>query len=178
MVMLCVIAIIDSAATARLIKAEQIAEHFGIPSQNVHGHITLATYIGNDEERFISSCKRILSNHGKFPVYYDKIEAWTSTSGASSFIVAVPRKEHTLVAIQKEISKEWSAYLNKWTQESVWNPHTSLLYIPGADLDIVAEAMQEEFEPFVTQISRIEFTHVYENEVESSIEIVDFFELQ
>lgn len=122
--MVCAIAIIDQAATDRLIKAVRIAERFGFPAGEVHGHITLATYVGDDEAGFISSCKEILSKHGRFPVFYDKIEAWGTTSGTGSFIVAVPRKENAIVTIQKEISGEWSAYLNRWTQPDAWNPHT------------------------------------------------------
>ena len=176
--MLCAIIKVNSAARERLMKLEQIPERFGFPPRNLHGHITLATYIGDDEEEFISSCKAILSGYGKFPVYYDKVEAWISTFGARSLIVAVPRKEHTIVAIQKEISQQWSAYLNEWTQEDVWNPHTSLLYVSGTDLDAVAEAMQEEFEPFVTEIDRIEFSSIHENEGKFTYETVDFIELQ
>lgn len=175
--MVCAIAMIDQAATGRLAKAVQTAERFGYPPKEVHGHITLAAYIGDDEERFISSCKEILSKHRRFPVYYDKIEAWSTTSGTGSFIVAVPRKDNAIVTIQKEISKEWSAYLNKWTQADTWNPHTFLLYRPGVNLDTAAEAMREEFEPFVTQISRVEFTRVHDDD-ESVIDAVDFIELK
>lgn len=176
--MLCVIAIIDSAATERLMKLGKIAERFGFPSQNVHGHITLATYLGDEEARFISSCKAILSGYRKFPVCYDKIETWLSTSGASSFLVAIPRKETALAAIQREIAGEWSASLNEWTQEDTWSPHTSLLYIPGVRLDAAAQAMQEEFEPFAAQIDRIEFSSVREKEGEFTYEIVDSVALQ
>ena len=71
--MLCAIVIIDSAATERLVKLGQTAERFGIPPQDVHGHVTLATYVGDDEKAFISSCKSILSSYRKFPVYYEKL---------------------------------------------------------------------------------------------------------
>ena len=172
--MLCAIVIIDSAATERLVKLEQTAERFGIPPQDVHGHVTLATYVGDDEDAFISSCKSILSDYRKFPVYYDAIEAWVCKSGMKSLIVAAPRKEPVIVAIQREISRSWSADLNDWTREERWRPHTSLLYVQGADLSPVAEAMQEEFEPFVTQADRIEFSRVLEN----GYEVVDFVELQ
>ncbi len=176
--MLCAIIAIDSDAADRLLKVEQIAERFGYPSKNIHGHITLATYTGEDEAGFISSCKSILSDFGKFPVYYDKVEAWEAMSGVKTFIVAVPRKEHSIVSLQKEISKTWSADLNEWTREDTWSPHTSLIHVPGMDLSDVAEAMQKEFEPFAAQIDRIEFTRVSENEGKWSYEIADAVELQ
>ncbi len=78
-----------------------------------------------------------------------------------------------MMTIQKEIAGRWSAYLNEWTQENVWNPHTSLLYVQGADLSAVAEAMREMFEPFTAQVDRIEFSRVYEH----GYEIIDAFEL-
>lgn len=172
--MLCVIAIIDSAATKRLAILEQITERFGIPPQSVHGHITLATYTGDEEAAFITSCKAILSGYGKFSVCYDKIELWTATSGARSVLVAAPQKGHEMAAIQRKIAGSWSAQLNEWTQEDTWTPHTTLLYVPGADLDLVAEAMRKEFAPFAAQIDRIDFSRVYENRYE----IIDSFELQ
>lgn len=44
-------------------------------------------------------------------------------------------------------------------------------------MDAAAAAMQEEFEPFVTQISRVEFTRVHDDD-ESVIDAVDFIELK
>lgn len=76
--MLCVIMMIDSTATEQLSRATQAAKLFGYTPKDVHGHITLATYLGDDEEGFISSCKSILSAHNSFDVSYDKIEAWSS----------------------------------------------------------------------------------------------------
>ena len=167
--MLCAIAKIDPASSERLAKLAKLTDSFGIPHRNVHGHITLATYIGDDEGQFILSCKAILSHYGKFSVYYDKIEVWNP----STIIVAVPRKEKTVVTIQKEISKAWAAYLDKWTQEDVWQPHTTLVTNPQADFDAIAEAMQGKWEPFAAQVDQIEFSRVYEN----GYEIIDFIKL-
>ena len=172
--MLCVIAIIDPAASARLAKLEQIAGRFGVPPQGVHGHITLATYTGDEEAAFLASCKAVLAGCGKFSVRYEDIQLWTAASGARSVLVAAPRKEGGIAAVQKAVARGWSEQLNEWTREDVWTPHTTLLYVPGADLDRIAGAMREEFEPFFARIDRIEFSRVYEN----GYEIVDFIELQ
>lgn len=167
--MLCAIAKIDSVARERLVKLLQIPEHFGIPPRNVYGHITLATYIGNDEDSFILSCKAILAGYKNFSVCYDKIEVFESTS----IIVAVPQRENAIVAIQKEISRCWTADLDKWTQADVWQAHTTLVYNPHVDLYAIAKAMQEEFEPFFAQVDRIEFSRVCEEGYEN----IDFIEL-
>ena len=126
--MLCAITIIDSKSQERLAQLESIPTFWGFPSKNIHGHITLATYTGEDEIGFIASCKKLLSGYAKFFVCYDRIQLWTSSSGARSVIVAAPRREGTIDAIQKQISKVWAADLNEWTQADVWNPHTTLLY--------------------------------------------------
>lgn len=171
--MLCAIAIIDPAAAARLTELRRIAERSGVPPRDVHGHITLATYIGADEAGFISSCKAILSGRPKFPVCYHAVEVWASESGTKSLIVAAPRKDPAIAAIQREIARACPAGLNKWTREDAWKPHTSLLYVPGADLSPVAEAMRQAFEPFVTQVDRIEFSRVYENQGKFSYETAE-----
>ena len=174
--MLCAIAIIDPSATERLVKLQQISKRFGIPPRNVHGHITLATYIGDEEDRFISSCKTILSDYKKLSICYEKIEVFAS----SSVIVAVPRIGPDMAAIQKEISRRWAADLNEWTQGNVWHAHTTLVNDPKADLCTVAElctiaeAIQEQFEPFAAQIGKIEFSRVSKN----GCEVIDSIELR
>lgn len=72
--MLCVIAKIDPKSKARFLKLQEKIEKLGISVKALHGHITLVSYIGEDEAAFIASCKEILSNCKVFPVCYDKIE--------------------------------------------------------------------------------------------------------
>lgn len=168
--MLCAIAKIDSAATGRLINLAKISECFGIPPRNIHGHITLATYIGDQEAQFIASCQAGLAGREKFMIRYDTIKVLASTS----IIVAVPQPENTLTAIQKEISTRWASALDKWTQTDAWQAHTTLMYNPQADLHTIAKAMQEKFEPFAAQIGWVEFSRVNE----SGYEICDLIELR
>ena len=87
--MLCVIAKIDPKSKARFLKLQEKIEKLGISVKALHGHITLVSYIGEDEAAFIASCKEILSNCKVFPVCYDKIEVLAS----SCIVVASPRKE-------------------------------------------------------------------------------------
>lgn len=158
--MLCAIAKIDPASTERLAKLRRMANDFSIFPRELHGHITLATYTGEDEAGFIASCKAILSGYQKFTVRYEKVEIWVSVPVSESIIVAAPRREPVMAAIQKEFARAWAADLNEWTQVDVWRPHTTLLYAPGADLAAIAAAMQQEFEPFSAQVDRIEFSQV------------------
>lgn len=152
--MLYVIAMIDPAARARMTGLRWLAAPFGIPPRDLHGHITLAGYDGGDEDGFLLSCKAILSRYGKFSVSYDRIEIFASTSA----IVAAPRKEGPLDAIQREIAERWGGALNQWTQREIWRPHTTLAYHPTADLEAIAEVMRAEFEPFTAQVDRVEFS--------------------
>ena len=169
--MLCAIAKIDSVSTERLAKLRRMANDFGIFPRELHGHITLATYTGGDEAGFIASCKAVLSGYQKFTVRYEKVEIWASVP-EPEIIVAAPRREPVMAAMQKEIARAWAADLNEWTQEDVWRPHTTLLYAPGADLAAIAAAMQREFEPFTAQVDRIEFSRV-----NGEIKTIDFAEL-
>lgn len=94
--MLCVIAKIDPKSKARFLKLQGKIEKLGISVKALHGHITLVSYIGEDEAAFIASCKEILSSCKVFPVCYDKIEVLAS----SCIVVASPRKEGVLEAMQ------------------------------------------------------------------------------
>lgn len=168
--MVCAIATIDVDARKHLAELAKLTERFGITPRNIHGHITLATYVSKNESGFVSSCKECLSVHDKFFVCYEKIEIW----GPPEIIVAVPRKDDVIAAIQEEISRNWAQDLNEWTQADTWQPHTTLVTNPQADFQAIAEAMQEKFEPFVARIGRIEFSRVYE----TGYEIIDSVELQ
>lgn len=156
--MLCVIAKIDSASRERLAGIQHIAEEFGIPVREPYGHITLATYIGDEEEAFVASCRACLPCRKAFPVRYDQIEVLD----ASSIIVASARKEADLAAIHGEIERRWAPRLNHWTQGEAWYPHTTLLYRPQTDLYAIAAVMRQAFAPFDAWVERIEFSRVHE----------------
>ena len=121
--MLCVIAKIDPKSKARFLKLQGKIEKLGISVKALHGHITLVSYIGEDEAAFIASCKEILSSCKVFPVCYDKIEVLAS----SCIVVASPRKEGVLEAMQRKIAEKWAKDLPDYMQADVWYPHTTLL---------------------------------------------------
>ena len=157
--MLCVLAKVDPLAKSHLLQLQEPIKKFGVPPRDLHGHITLVTYVGENEEAFISSCKTVLSGVKPFSVNYDKIEVLEATS----ILVASPRKEDEIVCVQKRITKGWEAWLDCWTQADVWKPHTTLLHDPQADLHGIARAIQEIFEPFSARINEVEFSRVNEH---------------
>lgn len=154
--MLCMIARIDPASRARLLKLQGEIEALGIPVKALHGHITLASYTGADEGAFIASCKELLSGCKAFPVAYDRIEVLASTC----IVVASPRKEGLLAAVQREAAGQWARDLTAYTQAEVWYPHTTLLYDPQADLEGIARRLRESFSPFCGEVQAIEFSRV------------------
>ena len=157
--MLCVIAIIDKNSRDQLLKVQSIGEKFGIPPRHLHGHITLATYLGSEEDAFISSCKETLSKYRTCTVRYEKIQILSATS----IIVATPSRDSTLTDMQKGISDHWHEEMDHWTRADVWEPHTTLVHKPGFDLEPAAKAMQKIFKPFSAMIDRVEFSRVCEN---------------
>ena len=167
--MLCVIARIDEGCRERLLGLQERTVELGIPRRNLYGHITVASYIGEDEEGFIASCKEILRGHGAFDVCYERIEVLYATS----IVVASPAKEGGLAAVHRDIVSAWGAELDKWSQEDVWHPHTTLVHDLRADLDAAAKVMRDGFAPFPGRVGRIEFSRVKEN----GYEIVDHVDL-
>lgn len=139
--MLCVIAKIDPKSKARFLKLQGKIEKLGISVKALHGHITLVSYIGEDEAAFIASCKEILSSCKVFPVCYDKIEVLAS----SCIVVVSPRKEGVLEAVQRKIAEKWAKDLPDYMQ---------------ADLGKIAQHLEENFEPFCGEVQTIEFSRV------------------
>ena len=157
--MLCVIAIIDARSREYLFTLQQLSERFGIPAKKLYGHITLATYIADDDRIFAASCKEIISAYSSFTVYYEKIEVLNTTS----IIAASPRNENTLFNIHNDIATQWGASMDNWTNNELWKPHTTLLFSTQSDLQVIADAMRKEFTPFFAQVKRIEFSQVTNN---------------
>ena len=110
--MLCILAKIDEEGRQQLLKLQKAAEGFGIKPKELHGHVTLACYVGGDEMQFIESCREKLKNERPFPIFYDRIDVFE----VSSVIAAAPRREEKIERVHKDISDKWSDDLNCWTK--------------------------------------------------------------
>ena len=155
--MICVIAKLASDAVERLnilrkavFSKEQLVKPF-------HGHITIATYLPDDEE-FLPACSEIIQGTSSFHIRYEKLEVLSATS----IIVAVPSKPDALLDLHNRISERFGKSLDRWTCGTDWYPHTTLLYDPDADLNVLFQKMKGYFVPFETCISQVEFSKVEE----------------
>lgn len=157
--MLCVIARIDDSARARLDLLCKIAEEFDLPARYLHGHITLVTYLGQDEVQFVEGCKAALTDWKPFSVFYDRIELLAPTPS----IVASPEMTQELISIHGRLMSVAPSELDSWSSRELWHPHTTLFYHTEADLQAISERMKKRFVPFSADISRIEFSRVTAN---------------
>lgn len=171
--MLCVIAKLDETATERLASIQKIAFPDSAPINPLHGHITLATYEGDDEVVFMQFCKQLFKELTSFSVEYKKVEVLEGTSDSAPIIVASPERDGLLEDIHRRIAAAYNCSLNQWTQMDRWYPHTTLLYRPGVDLHPICHRMAATFVPFSTRICMIEFSRV----LETGYDIIDRVEL-
>ena len=167
--MLCVIAKLDDAATKMLAAVREIAYGEQKIGRQLYGHITVATYISDDETGFINTCKGYLEDLPAFDIIYDKLEVLDETS----IIVAVPGKTEALELLYQRIADTFNDALDQWTKRGAWYPHTTLYYDPEADLGAIRDRMAEQFVPVTAHIGAIEFSRV----LESGYEIVDRVDL-
>lgn len=154
--MLCVIAKIDEAATAALQKLQMAAVRYGAPLKRLHGHITLVSYIGEDETGFITHCRNVLRDAKPLSVEYIGLSVLTTTN----IIVAAPRKTDALQQLHHRLGDGHWESLDQWSQEAVWEPHTTLVYHPKLDLWQICRRMQAQFNPLTARVTRIEFSKV------------------
>ena len=162
--MLCVIAKLNEGATETLAAIRKAALPDAVLTP-LYGHITIATYTGDNEARFIRFCKSLLAGMPSFPVRYEKIAVLEATS----IIVASPEKSGPLEALHLGIAEQYNRHLQPWTQIGQWCPHTTLLYGPDLDLHRICREMSPFFVPFSAKVSGIEFSRV----LESGYAIVD-----
>ena len=156
--MLCVIARVDPGARARLDALRRSGEAWDGRTGELYGHITLATYVGDEEDRFIASCRELLSGCRAFTVRYGRIEVLPATS----ILVAGLEKEGVLRSIHGAIAEKWREGLDRWTGDELWKPHTTLLHNPDGDLSAAEAVLREGFSPFSARVERIEFSRVEE----------------
>ena len=167
--MLCVIAKLDDAATKTLAAFRKIAYGEHRNGGSLYGHVTVATYVSDDEEGFICACKGYLNHFAAFDIIFDKIEVLDETS----IIVASPRRTKALELLHRCITDHFNEALDQWTKSDAWYPHTTLYYEPEADLGKICRRMEEHFVPVTAHIDTIEFSRV----LESGYEIVDHVNL-
>ena len=169
--MLCVIAKLDRQATEKLRRLQAAAHKGRQDFPPLYGHITVASWIGEDEEGFVRACGPLLRSVSPFTVFYRSIETLTETS----IIAAVPEKAGSLLRLHDRIEERFGASLNGWTAGNSWVPHTTLLFDPNADLTAVRDRMLEVFVPFRTGIRRIEFSRVLKDgyQIVESTELIN-----
>lgn len=163
--MLCVIAKLDSHATEKLRTLQKVAASYEVVPSALYGHITITAYTPDDDKSFVAGCKELLQGIGPFSVLYDKVEVLSETS----IIVAAPQKNDVLLSVHNRIAAQYGAFLDHWTCDDTWYPHTTLLYDPHADLPRICRTIQEAFSPFETVVKSIELSRV----TETGYEIVD-----
>ena len=154
--MLCVIAKLSSGATEKLRALREAAVP---PERNLrplYGHITLATYLPEDEERFITACAELVRGCRPFSVRYERIEFLPRTS----IVVAAPAASEELISLHDRIAEAFSGSLDQWTGGEKWYPHTTLASGPAAELEPLCAELQRRFTPFDARIGRIEFSRV------------------
>ena len=154
--MLCVIAKLDKRSADKLTAIKRAA----VPDADckpLYGHITLASYVGEDEAGFMAFCTSLLKGVPRFAVRYTQLAVLEETS----IIAALAEKTGTLPALHRRIAEVYGGSLNEWTgSDEVWLPHTTLLYDPKADLPAVCRKMAADFAPFTAGIVGIEFSRV------------------
>jgi len=166
--MLCVIAKLDDASTEKLAAIRKAAFSDGEALRPLHGHITIASYVGTDEAAFLRSCREILAETRPFEAYTG-IEVLDETS----ILAAMPERSGALDLLHRQIAERYPDDLDPWTKDDRWVPHTTLYHGPGSDLAGLCRKMQDVFRPFAATISRIEFSRV----LEDGYRIMDFVTL-
>lgn len=163
--MLCVIAKIDNTARKQLNELCKIVEEFDLPVRYLYGHITLVSYIGQNEANFVEQCKVALNHWSAFSVAYHCVELLPPTPS----IVASPELSKELAAIHSLLLSIAPSELDSWSSKELWHPHTTLFYHTEADLHAISERMKQCFVPFSAMVSRIEFSKVTDH----GYEIID-----
>ena len=157
--MICVIAKLPPYATGQLAQLKKMLLPEKDSAASLYGHITVATFLPDQDEIFISECEKMIRETPPFSVIYEKTEVLHATS----ILVATPAKSEILASLHDRIAQRFRDSLDRWTRDENWYPHTTLLYHPEADLDAMHRIIQPHFIPFEAHIQRIELSRVEKN---------------
>lgn len=163
--MLCLIAKLDDAASAKLNAIRKAALPESEQGKQIYGHITLASYPGERETAFVRSCRELLAKIPAFEIVYESVEVLKETH----IIVAKPGDSETLTSLHRRIAEKHGDDLDPWTKGDRWYPHTTLLYRPDADLEQICSVMARHFSPFHAKVVHFELSRV----LPDGYEIVD-----
>lgn len=157
--MICVIAKLDDSATAELTSVIKRAFPADKVIKPIYGHITIASYIGNDEDCFVRSCMDKLGGGKSFDVCFEKIVVLAETS----IIAAIPKRSEQIDDLYNTIEKMFGNDLDKWSRKEYRCPHTTLYYDPQSDLEGICSLISGSFVPFFAKVRAIEFSRVADN---------------
>ena len=157
--MMCLIAKLTPRAADMLRRLQDAALGGREGFAPLYGHITVASFVGEDEEGFIRDCLPLLSSVPPFTVSYRSVDILEATS----VVVAKAEPSGGLLRLHALAARRFGPSLNRWTAGSAWVPHTTLMYGPGADLTAARDRARAAFVPFRTVIRRLEFSQVLEN---------------
>lgn len=154
--MICLIAKLSDEATEKLrALREGNVQPVRTPA-SVYGHITIATYLPEEDAAFIEACADLIRGFRPFSVRYQTVRVLPETS----VIVAAPEKSAELLALHRGVTDRFGSALDRWTGRENWLPHTTLVYDPAADLEAVCREMNERFVPFDARVERLELSRV------------------
>lgn len=167
--MLCMIAKLDGEATEKLRALQRAARGEDLPGRPLYGHVTLASYTGAEEERFLRFGRELAEGRPAFSLVYRQLLVLEETS----ILVAAPERAEALEELHRRAAAAWKDDLDPWTRGDRWFPHTTLFYGPEADLQGICRRMAASFVPFPARVCGIEFSRVRE----SGYEIVESIRL-
>ena len=154
--MLCLIAKLDDATSAKLNAIRKTALPDHEQGKQVYGHITLASYLGEQEMAFAHTCRELLADIPSFEITYESLVILNETH----IIVAKPENSEILTALHRRIAEKHGDELDPWTKGDRWLPHTTLFYGPDTNLEQLCSAMARYFSPFRAKIVRFELSRV------------------
>ena len=163
--MLCLIAKLDDAASAKLNAIRKAVLPKSEQGKQIYGHITLASYPGERETAFVRSCRELLAEIPAFEITYESLVILQETH----IIVAKPMDSEILTMLHRRIAEKHGDDLDPWTKGDRWYPHTTLFYGPGENLEQIRSVMTRHFSPIRAKVVRFELSRV----LPDGYEIVD-----
>lgn len=170
--MLCVIAKIDKKSEEKLRELKDVESLFNIKTKPIYGHVTLLTYLNDNEKELINYCKEILQDFNSFYIKYDDIDIFRNTSA----VIAKVKKDGMLLDLHNKLTSKYSGNLDCWTNNDKWTPHSTLIWKQGINLDEIAAEIKKQFKSFYAHVESIEFFRVLEDD-NNKYEFVDRIEL-
>ncbi len=158
---ICAILCLDEETNNRIqAYRDALIDKYGLPKDSIYPHITLAFYLGIDQNKIIEYTEKFVEGMKSFGIQYISVEVF---SGNCVTCIVSPSSE--IIELYNMYHLEYDSYCDMWTQKEnkLWKPHSTIYVGSESKLEEMKSHIEVDFVPFEGKVTRFELSQINED---------------